>query len=78
MSEPLSEVWGESNGGRYWTRTSDPRRVKAMLYQLSQAPDRQSFYPINSASSSSLAARRSLTARKTSSAARKPAMTAAP
>ena len=27
-------------GGRYWTRTSDPRRVKAMLYQLSQAPNR--------------------------------------
>ena len=26
-------------GGRYWTRTSDPRRVKAMLYQLSQAPN---------------------------------------
>jgi hypothetical protein len=24
--------------GRYWTRTSDPRRVKAVLYQLSQSP----------------------------------------
>jgi hypothetical protein len=25
--------------GRYWTRTSDPRRVKAVLYQLSQSPE---------------------------------------
>ena len=24
-----------NSGGRYWTRTSDPRRVKAVLYQLS-------------------------------------------
>ena len=31
---------GRKVGGRYWTRTSDPRRVKAMLYQLSQAPNR--------------------------------------
>ena len=26
------------HGGQYWTRTSDPRRVKAVLYQLSQLP----------------------------------------
>ncbi len=29
------DVTWVNSGGRYWTRTSDPRRVKAVLYQLS-------------------------------------------
>ncbi len=33
-----SRVTLEIAGGQYWTRTSDPRRVKAVLYQLSQLP----------------------------------------
>src|SRR6187455_1774845 len=37
--KPAREWSRAKVGGRYWTRTSDPRRVKAMLYQLSQAPN---------------------------------------
>jgi hypothetical protein len=44
-------------GGRYWTRTSDPRRVKAVLYQLSQSPRRAiTVAPANQADSYFLAA----------------------
>lgn len=28
-----NQAYREPNGGRYWDRTSDPCRVKAMLYR---------------------------------------------
>ena len=33
--ETYWDVLGLQNGARYWTRTSDPRHVMAVLYQLS-------------------------------------------